>query len=376
MARQQKRKQSIAQTLSQLLIPVSCLLVAVFIFGSGTSAIYVISMFIVTLFAIAVALAFWFRLHKPSGKAVAFEQTVLRPRQQDNSNIGAPQPSPALEAAIAEAMRTREVIEPRPTSATFSEEMLRKMDWLAFEHLVVEIFRYLGFTPRKTGSGADGGVDIELYDPDAASPEAAPKVLIQCKARGASSIGVDKARELYGVMAARKVSRGLLICNTWFTPDAIEFGRANPTLQMADLPWIMKQLSKVSEIERRRWEKRFLGVDYDVPSCPQCEIKLVPRTGKQGTFWGAPTSLADVDRSCRCAPGEMGVWLTRGVSHRKLSGIQGASKIAGSAPDHRRRYGDGSNQRRPTREGAPSLVPGSKDPARGMVLEPRGEPPP
>ncbi|HQF55391.1 MAG TPA: restriction endonuclease [Fibrobacteria bacterium] len=294
MARQKMRKQSIEQTLLQLLIPVGGLLVAVLILGSGISAIYVISAFIMALFAITVALAFWFRLHKSSGRPFVSEQAVLRPKQRGYSSIGSPQPSPALEAAIAEAMRTREVIEPRSTPATFSEESLRKMDWLAFEHLVVEIFRYLGFTTRKTNPGADGGVDIELYDPNA-SPEADPKVLIQCKARGTSSIGVDKARELYGVMAARKVSRGLLICNTWFTPDALEFGRANPTLQMADLPWIMKQLGKVSEIERRRWEKRFLGVDYDVPSCPQCEIKLVVRTGKQGAFWGCP----NFPRGCR-----------------------------------------------------------------------------
>lgn len=177
---------------------------------------------------------------------------------------------------------------------TFSEDVLRKLDWLAFEHLVLELFQHLGFQARKTGAGADGGVDIELHDPKAA-PGASLKALIQCKARGTASVGVDKARELFGVMAARKVSRGVLVCNTWFTPDAVSFAGANPNLQLADLPWMLKQLGKVPEDVRVRWEKQFLGPDFDVPSCPACEIKLVRRTGKQGDFWGCQ----NYPRGCR-----------------------------------------------------------------------------
>lgn len=181
-----------------------------------------------------------------------------------------------------------------PIARTFSEEVLRRLDWLAFEHLVLELFQHFGFQARKTGAGADGGVDIELHDPKAA-PAASLKVLIQCKARGTSSVGVDKARELFGVMAARQVSRGVLVCNTWFTPDAAAFAGANPNLQLADLPWMLKQLGKVPEDVRARWEKQFLGPDFDVPSCPACEIKLVRRTGKQGDFWGCQ----NYPRGCR-----------------------------------------------------------------------------
>lgn len=181
-----------------------------------------------------------------------------------------------------------------PTAHTFSEDVLRRLDWLAFEHLVLELFKHLGFQARKTGAGADGGVDIELHDPKA-TPGASLKALIQCKARGTTSVGVDKARELFGVMAARQVGRGVLVCNTWFTPDAAAFAGANPNLQLADLPWMLKQLGRVPEDVRSRWEKQFLGPDFDVPSCPACEIKLVRRTGRQGDFWGC----LNYPRGCR-----------------------------------------------------------------------------
>lgn len=222
------------------------------------------------------------------------EQMRMR-RSRDKQESASSGLSSAMESAIIEAMRPRDLsLTSTPVARAFCEESLRKMDWLSFERLVLELFRYLGFRAEKTSAGADGGVDIELHDPTA--PKGALiKALIQCKARGSSDVGVDKARELFGVMAARKVPRGILICNTGFTSEAKAFARANTNLQLADLTWLMKQLEKVSGNERETWEKRFLGKDYDVPSCPSCEIKLVRRVGKQGEFWGC----SNFPRGCR-----------------------------------------------------------------------------
>ena len=173
-----------------------------------------------------------------------------------------------------------------PRSRALTEETLRKMDWLAFEHLVVELFSHLGFSARKTGAGADGGVDIELR-PRGTASGTPPHVLVQCKARGSSGIGVDKARELYGVMAARGVRSGILVSNTSFTEEAWNFAKNNKGLRLADLPWILAQVAKVPAATREEWEARYLADDdYDVPSCPACEIKLVRRRGRQGEFWG------------------------------------------------------------------------------------------
>lgn len=296
MARRNKRKNSPEQLILTLALAIGTAFSALVLFRPGMSLqAMVVRVGVVTAILAVLGLVGYLYLKSVlAPKPVAPERSFSARTARTPTAFGVSQSSPTLEAAIAEAMRPREQSAQRPAATTFSEETLRRMDWLAFEHLVVEMFRYLGFTPRKTGAGADGGVDIELHDPRL-PPEASLKALIQCKARGTSSVGVDKARELYGVMAARKVSRGVLICNTWFSPDAVAFGKANPTLQMGDLPWFLKQLGKVSEIEREKWEKQFLGPDYDVPSCPACEIKLVRRTGKQGEFWGC----LNYPRGCR-----------------------------------------------------------------------------
>lgn len=182
----------------------------------------------------------------------------------------------------------------RPKPQAFSEEVFLRMDWLVFERFCVGLFEELDFQARKTGAGADGGVDIELRgknDPISA----APKALVQCKARSQALVGVDKARELYGVVCARNVPRGILLCNTAFTDEAKNFARGVPKLLLGDLAWIQKQIDRLSESRRSLLESRYLAADFDVPSCPQCEVKMVRRDGKKGPFWGC----INYPRGCR-----------------------------------------------------------------------------
>jgi len=152
----------------------------------------------------------------------------------------------------------------------------------------------LDFRAKKTGAGADGGVDIELYQKQPL-PDTPPSVLIQCKARANAMVGVDRARELYGVMAARGIRSGILICNTTFSADTYAFSKTNPSLRLGDLSWVMNQINKVPQEVRSEWERRYFGPDYDVPSCPACEIKLVRRTGRKGEFWGC----SNYPRGCK-----------------------------------------------------------------------------
>lgn len=182
----------------------------------------------------------------------------------------------------------------RPRPRAFSEEVFLRMDWLVFERFCVGLFEELDFQARKTGAGADGGVDIELWGKnDPAST--APKALVQCKARSQALVGVDKARELYGVVCARNVSRGILLCNTAFTDEAKDFAKGVSKLLLGDLAWIQKQIDWLSESRRSSLESRYLAADFDVPSCPQCEVKMVRRDGKKGPFWGC----VNYPRGCR-----------------------------------------------------------------------------
>lgn len=162
------------------------------------------------------------------------------------------------------------------------------MDWLVFEYFVVDLFHALGFDAKKTQAGPDGGVDIELRQKGA--PAGSPaQALVQCKARSSKRVGVDKARELLGVLTSTGASKGILVTNSDFSDDAREFARVNKDrLLLGDIDWILKQVEKQPEALRKAWEAKHLREGYDIPSCVQCEIKMKARRGPTSPFWGCP----------------------------------------------------------------------------------------
>jgi restriction system protein len=229
----------------------------------------------------------WFKLRPGSTpdteqdlpeRAGSSRQSAAASRRRSARTPSVPQPSPALEAAIQSAVNVAGSVRPAEAPKAFDVEVVRRLDWLAFEHLVVDLLQSNGFEARKTPAGPDGGVDIELRRPGA-EPGSTPEVVVQCKARSADVIRVDKVREIFGVMSAMNARAAVLVCNTSFTEDARTFAKQNPKLKLGDLSWVMSQIGKAPQVLREAWEVRYLTADYDVPSCPACEIKLVRRRG-------------------------------------------------------------------------------------------------
>jgi restriction system protein len=93
-------------------------------------------------------------------------------------------------------------------------DALDGMSWQQFEGLVGEAFRLQGYSVAETGGGgADGGVDLVLT-------KGSEKFLVQCKQWKAFKVGVDVARELYGVMAAMGAAGGFVVTSGRFTEEA------------------------------------------------------------------------------------------------------------------------------------------------------------
>jgi len=83
--------------------------------------------------------------------------------------------------------------------------------------LVGEYFRRQGFTALDNGGGGpDGGVDVLLQ-------KGSDNYLVQCKQWRALRVGVQPVRELYGVMAARRVAGGFVVTSGEFTQEARSF---------------------------------------------------------------------------------------------------------------------------------------------------------
>lgn len=96
------------------------------------------------------------------------------------------------------------------------------IEWRRFEAVVERLFQQAGFETKSQSHGADEGVDVWLYS---RHQPGEPVGLVQCKHWQGKKVGVDKLRELRGVMAAKNVKRGEFVTSSTFTLDAVSFAR-------------------------------------------------------------------------------------------------------------------------------------------------------
>ena len=107
-----------------------------------------------------------------------------------------------------------------------SEELERKRKswdyWIGlspfdFEKEIAELYKRNGYDAKVTPATGDGGIDIILS-------REGKETLVQCK-RHSAKVGPAPVRELYGVMSARGVKEGCLICPAGFTSGAFDFAK-------------------------------------------------------------------------------------------------------------------------------------------------------
>lgn len=167
-------------------------------------------------------------------------------------------------------------------------QSLRSLSWREFEQLVGEAYRRQGYDVEETGGGgADGGVDLIIRGNG-------ETILVQCKQWRVQQIGVDKVRELYGVMTAENANRGILVTSGRFTNDAQSFKVGKPLI-LVDGPALAalvhdvrtKSSHTVPPLIPSSHHPTTQSSDYITPpSCPRCGSPMVLRTAKRGANAG------------------------------------------------------------------------------------------
>lgn len=167
-----------------------------------------------------------------------------------------------------------------------SIESIRELSWPAFEALVGEAYRRIGYSVEERGGAApDGGVDLVLHRAEATT-------LVQCKHWKKTQVGVAIARELYGVVMGERASAGILVTSGAFTTEAMAFAHGKP-LELVDGPQL---LSLVGAVQRERritasGNKEAGSASAAPVLCPMCGASMVRRIAKRGgkagqAFWG------------------------------------------------------------------------------------------
>lgn len=159
-------------------------------------------------------------------------------------------------------------------------DSVRLLSWREFEQLVGEAYRRRGYDiEERGGSGSDGGVDLVLRGQG-------ERVLVQCKQWRARRVGVDKVRELFGVVAAAGADRGILVTSGRFTQAAQTFatGKALDLVDGSSLAQL------VPDVQRQSPATVDVKLDMDSPAlttCPVCGSDMVLRTARRGPNTGS-----------------------------------------------------------------------------------------
>lgn len=160
-------------------------------------------------------------------------------------------------------------------------DTLRVLTWREFEQVVGETYARKGYSVEETGGhGADGGVDLILRGN-------AETVYVQCKQWRARQVGVDKVRELFGVITAESANRGVLVTSGTFTNDAKAFAAGKPITLVdgAILAQFVRAVQPSSPAAIPPRPTRLGASPSD--ACPRCGSPMVLRTAKRGASAGS-----------------------------------------------------------------------------------------
>lgn len=225
----------------------------------------------------AGALLLWVgRLNAEPGRDKGSRQNA---RPEPKGVIVEPVPSGAVDTASA-----ARVLRAAPRETWGYEVFAEMVDWRRFEAVVERLFGQAGFDTKSQSHGADGGVDIWLFS---RSQPGAPVSIVQCKHWSGRRVGVDKVRELRGVMASNGIKRGQFATTSSFSDDAIEFARGNG-INLLDVDALMQLIGQRTPAQQLELLQIAYEGEYWLPTCVNCGVKLTQRTPKSGgrPFWG------------------------------------------------------------------------------------------
>jgi restriction system protein len=166
--------------------------------------------------------------------------------------------------------------------AVWSRAVIDRIEWKRFEDLCCEFYRAKGIRAETTRLGADGGVDIRLFQDDA-NPQHCTAI-VQCKA-WSQAVGVKPVRELRGVMAHEKVDKAFFMAPNGFTEEARAFATEN-RITLLDSKLFLAMLERLPEAERQGLLAYATEGDWTTPTCPSCGVKMTARDSRRGRFWG------------------------------------------------------------------------------------------
>lgn len=225
-----------------------------------------------------IALVKFLRQKPPSYQYGSFQQNVESKSADWRDTRTTPKEMSDAERSFFLSVNRGSHIE-RPTD--LSLKLIRDIEWKKFEELSTAYYVEKAIRAEATSLGADGGIDIKLYQDDSGSPTS----IVQCKAWNSRQVGVKQIREFLGVMTHEKIAKGFYMTSGEYSDDAKKTAKANG-ITLIDGEMLLMMIKRLPEESQKRLLALATEGDYTTPSCPSCGVKMIKRSGKRGDFWG------------------------------------------------------------------------------------------
>lgn len=120
------------------------------------------------------------------------------------------------------------------------EDIFNELSPTDFEKLVGKLYKEIGYEIQLTSKSYDNGIDIIAKKQKKSQKQ---ELLIQCKRYTKSKIGVSEIRNLLGVVANEKSTKGVLVTSSTFTNEAKKLAEKNPSIELIDNLDLVKLLN-------------------------------------------------------------------------------------------------------------------------------------
>jgi restriction system protein len=170
---------------------------------------------------------------------------------------------------------------PQPPITRLTREALDRLEWRRFEELTQGYFEKTGWSARRSSVGADGGIDIFL---EKNGPEKRI-ACVQCKQRSNEIIGVKYIREFFGVMVSEGIAEGYFVTTNTFSDEAVRFAQGKP-LHLISGDELLGNFASLAADQHESAVRHAFRDDFETPTCPSCDVKMVARRGGAADFWG------------------------------------------------------------------------------------------
>lgn len=192
-----------------------------------------------------------------------------------------PEAPPGLDAKLDKLFEAHQPVTAKAKPTEWSADLIKDLEWKRFEELSTAYYEAKGIRAEATKLGADGGIDIKLYQDGSGTPTS----IVQCKAWNARYVGVKEIREFLGVMTHEKIAKGFYMTSGEYSDDAKEVAKANG-ITLINGGMLMMMIQRLPAETQQSLLAAATEGDYTTPTCSACGIKMLTRTGKRGNFWG------------------------------------------------------------------------------------------